>query len=192
MHELVLCDNQTMPVLCSLAVMALSFSPMTSPMTSKPLSHSRAVLQLQAPPPPVQPKPPSSDEQAKLTKLLVSVLIDILGIATYALPAVGEVGDIAWAPVSAYLVYSLYGNGLVAGLAFAEELLPGLDIIPTATIAWLLENTEVGQNINAQAPSSSAPPSSWQPRKSSEAEDRDTATGGDTGMKRAEPERWRE
>ena len=34
-------------------------------------------------------------------------------------------------------MYQLYGNGLIAGIAFAEELLPGLDIIPTATIAWV-------------------------------------------------------
>ena len=38
----------------------------------------------------------------------------------------GEAGDLAWAPISAYLVYQLYGNGLISGLAFAEALLPGL------------------------------------------------------------------
>lgn len=48
--------------------------------------------------------------------------------------------------------------------AFAEELLPGLDIIPTATIAWVLENTEFGQNFNSAAdtPSASARPPSAQ------------------------------
>ena len=172
-----------------LAIMAMSFAPCprtTAMRHAPPPTHSCAALRLQAPPPPMQPPPPS-DEQAKLTKLLVCILIDIVGVASYALPAVGEVGDLAWAPVSAYLVYSLFGNGLIAGLAFAEELLPGLDIIPTATIAWLLENTEVGQNLNAQAPSSSGSPPSWQPPWSSEAESRDA--GGDAGMKRAEPER---
>ncbi len=48
-----------------------------------------------------------------------------------------------------------------AGLGFAEELLPGLDIIPTATIAWVLENTELGQNLNGKAPPSGG--SAWPP-----------------------------
>jgi hypothetical protein len=34
-----------------------------------------------------------------------------------------------------------------AGVGLIEELLPGLDFIPTATIAWLLENTAVGHNL---------------------------------------------
>ncbi|KAL1519131.1 hypothetical protein AB1Y20_003394 [Prymnesium parvum] len=95
------------------------------------------------------PSPPSGDEaQAKWTKLLVSILIDLIGMATYIVPVAGEAGDLAWAPISALLVYQLYGNAVISGLALAEELLPGLDIIPTATIAWLLENTEFGQNLN--------------------------------------------
>ena len=137
---------------------------------------------LQAPPPPT---PTPDEQQAKLTKLLVSVLIDLIGMATYAVPAIGEVGDLAWAPISAYLVYQLYGNGLIAGLALAEELLPGLDIIPTATIAWLLENTELGQNLNGKAPPASGGSSagtgaaqSWTPPPAS-------PRGSDT-MKRAD------
>ena len=50
-------------------------------------------------------------------KLLVSILIDLIGVITYAVPAIGEVGDVAWAPISALLIYNLYGNGLVAGSA---------------------------------------------------------------------------
>jgi len=38
-------------------------------------------------------------------------------VITYAVPAIGEVGDVAWAPISALLIYNLYGNGLVAGSA---------------------------------------------------------------------------
>jgi len=114
-------------------------------------------------------------EREKLNKLFLSIVIDIIGMATYAVPVAGEAGDIAWAPISAYLVYQLYGNGLISGLAFAEELLPGLDIIPTATIAWILENTEFGQTFAGKAPAGApgvAPPG---------------AEKGD-GMKRAEGE----
>lgn len=81
--------------------------------------------------PPPTPAPGSPEEQqAKFAKLFLSILIDLIGVLTYAVPAVGEAGDLAWAPIGAFLVYQLYGNGLIAGIAFAEELLPGLDIIP--------------------------------------------------------------
>ena len=56
------------------------------------------------------------------------------------------------------LVFYLYGNTLLSGIAFAEELLPGTDFIPTATIAWLLENTELGSNFNRVSTSDRAPP----------------------------------
>jgi len=54
----------------------------------------------------------------------------------------GEAGDIAWAPIEAYLLMTMFGSNAIAGLGFIEEALPGFDIIPTATIAWLIENTE--------------------------------------------------
>ena len=38
-----------------------------------------------------------------------------------------------------------------SGVAFAEELLPGLDVIPTATIGWLLENTQFGEGVRRHA-----------------------------------------
>ena len=42
-------------------------------------------------------------------------------------------------------------NASHSGVAFAEELLPGLDIIPTATIGWLLENTQFGEGVRRHA-----------------------------------------
>ena len=116
-------------------------------------------------------------EQEKLNKLVLSVLIDLVGMTTYLVPVVGEAGDVAWAPISAYLIYQLYGNGVISGLAFAEELLPGLDIIPTATIAWVLENTELGQSLSGNAPAQSEPPPSPPPPE---------PQGRQGGMKRAE------
>ncbi|CAM9965602.1 unnamed protein product, partial [Ectocarpus sp. 13 AM-2016] len=38
-----------------------------------------------------------------------------------------------------------------SGLAFVEEILPGFDVIPTATIAWFLTNSEIGQNVTNAA-----------------------------------------
>ena len=73
-------------------------------------------------------------------KLLICVLIDFVGVASFAAPGVGEAADVGWAPISALLVNYLFGNGVFTALALVEELSPGFDFIPTATIAWFLEN----------------------------------------------------
>lgn len=77
---------------------------------------------------------------APFLKLIVSLLIDLVGYSTYIVPVAGEAADLGWGPISAYLVWYLYGNAWLAGIGLVEELLPGLDFIPTCTIAWLLEN----------------------------------------------------
>ena len=46
----------------------------------------------------------SSEEQEKIAKLGISLLIDFVGFASFALPGVGEAGDLAWAPISAGLI----------------------------------------------------------------------------------------
>ena len=109
---------------------------------------------------------PGPDNE-RLIKLLVSILIDLVGVASYAVPLAGEGADLAWAPVSALLVNYLYGNSILTGLAFAEEVLPGLDVVPTATIGWLLENTELGRSVNeasAPPPKADAPSSAGKSR----------------------------
>jgi hypothetical protein len=66
--------------------------------------------------------------------------MDVLGYLTYALPVIGEMGDIVWAPLSAFIFYWAFGGkiGLMGGVVnFIEEAVPGLDFIPTFTIAWL-------------------------------------------------------
>ncbi|CAN0273743.1 unnamed protein product [Ascophyllum nodosum] len=68
------------------------------------------------------------------------------------LPTLGaQILDLGWAPVSSGLVYYLYGNNKFAGLAFVEGILPGLDFIPTATIAWFLTSRAGKKTKNAAA-----------------------------------------
>ncbi len=72
------------------------------------------------------------DNLSKNKKLALSILFDAIGFITII--------DIIWAPLSAYLMTKMYsGNrGKVAGtISFIEEIIPGLDIIPTFTIMWL-------------------------------------------------------
>ncbi|CAH0378118.1 unnamed protein product [Pelagomonas calceolata] len=76
-----------------------------------------------------------ASELTREGKLIVSILIDLIGMSTYLLPVAGEGADVGWAPVSAALIFWLYGSGIFAAAGFAEEILPGLDFVPTATIA---------------------------------------------------------
>jgi hypothetical protein len=83
-------------------------------------------------------------EKPSFLKLLVSIFIDILGSASYILDffgffVVGEITDLIFAPISATLVYLLYGNKTLAWINGIEEILPYTDFIPTATMGWFYE-----------------------------------------------------
>ncbi len=73
----------------------------------------------------------------RIAKLLLSIGIDAAGLAAYGL---FDSADLIWAPVSAVGIALLYRRDFYTFLGFTEELLPGLDFIPTATLAWLDEN----------------------------------------------------
>ncbi|WP_053977930.1 hypothetical protein [Mangrovimonas xylaniphaga] len=73
-------------------------------------------------------------------KLVLSVLLDAMGYVSFAIPGIGEFSDIIWAPVSAWIMTKMYKGQkgkIAAGIAFVEEAMPGLDVIPTFTIMWL-------------------------------------------------------
>ena len=76
-------------------------------------------------------------------KLLFCIMIDLVGDSSFLLPGVGELEDVGWAPISAFILSKFFGSNAVATLEFGKEILPGTDIIPVATLAWLLENVFV-------------------------------------------------
>jgi hypothetical protein len=81
-------------------------------------------------------------EPRPLPSLAVCVAMDLLGYASFAIPVLGELLDLVWAPVSALIYMKLFGfkKGFIGGVFnFVEELLPGLDIIPTFTITWFVQ-----------------------------------------------------
>ncbi len=75
-----------------------------------------------------------------MPSLALCLVMDFLGYATYAIPFLGEFLDILWAPVSAFVFMKVFGGkkGLYGGIFnFVEELMPGLDFIPTFTLTWI-------------------------------------------------------
>ena len=81
-------------------------------------------------------------EKKYTPSLWVCVLMDLLGCASYAVPLLGEVCDVIWAPLSAIIFYRMFGGtlGTFGSLFnFMEELFPGLDFIPTFTLSWALQ-----------------------------------------------------
>ncbi len=76
-------------------------------------------------------------EAEKYAKLVAAVLIDLIGFISYLIPALGEFFDMLLAPISAILVYILFGKKFKwAIFTLLEEMLPMTDVIPSATIAW--------------------------------------------------------
>ena len=77
-----------------------------------------------------------------LPNLSLCIFLDIIGCVSYLLPFVGEAEDILWAPISGIIFYFMFGKkmGLLGGIfSFLEEISPGLDFIPTFTIAWFIK-----------------------------------------------------
>jgi hypothetical protein len=71
--------------------------------------------------------------QDKKSKLIAGIIFDLIGFATPFLL------DLLWAPISGYLMSKMYNGKMgktASVLVTIEELIPGLDIIPSFTIMW--------------------------------------------------------
>lgn len=76
-----------------------------------------------------------------LPSLAACLVMDFIGYASFGIPILGEFLDIIWAPISALIFMKMFGfrKGFFGGMfSFVEELLPGMDIIPTFTITWFI------------------------------------------------------
>lgn len=76
----------------------------------------------------------------KYKLLRKGILYDCVGMATMFIPVVGPFIDLVWAPIAAKKMSEMYdgSSGKIASiLVFIEEILPGLDFIPTFTLMWI-------------------------------------------------------
>ncbi len=83
-----------------------------------------------------------TEKKDKYKKLALGILFDAIGMASFTLPLIGEFGDVIWAPLSALIMTRMYKGktGKIAGfVSLFEELLPGLDFIPTFTLTWIYQ-----------------------------------------------------
>lgn len=82
----------------------------------------------------------SNNIDKKYKHLFLSLLFDATGMLSFALPFIGDFSDVIWAPLAGWLMTRLYKGKIaqVAGLVtFIEEIIPGLDVVPTFTIMWI-------------------------------------------------------
>lgn len=81
----------------------------------------------------------SKTEDNKYQQLLLGIVFDAIGMLSFAIPFIGEFSDLIWAPIAGWLMTRMYKGkiGQVAGvITFIEEIVPGLDVIPTFTLMW--------------------------------------------------------
>ncbi|HEY1193287.1 hypothetical protein [Flavobacterium sp.] len=79
-------------------------------------------------------------EDNRMSKLIIGLILDAIGMLTYSVLGFGEIGDIVWAPIAGIIMTRMYKGrvGKVAGfLTFLEEILPFTDIIPSFTLTWI-------------------------------------------------------
>jgi hypothetical protein len=76
----------------------------------------------------------------KIKNLLLGLLFDGIGMSSLLIPGLGDLLDVFWAPLAGWLMTRMYKGrvGQAAGvITFIEELIPGLDIVPTFTLTWI-------------------------------------------------------
>lgn len=81
----------------------------------------------------------SKIQDNKYKNLLLGLLFDGIGMLSFSIIGIGEFSDIIWAPVAAWLMTRMYKGKIGQGagaITFIEEIVPGLDVIPTFTIMW--------------------------------------------------------
>lgn len=90
-------------------------------------------------------------EKLLLPNIGLCILLDLVGMASFVFPFLGEFSDMVWAPVSALIFNKLFGGRLGqigSVLNFLEEIIPFTDIIPSFTIAWFIRKNAMDKALS--------------------------------------------
>ena len=81
-----------------------------------------------------------TEKSSRNRKLVLGIIFDLIGYASYGVPFLAEITDVVWAPIAGFMLSRMYKGtvGRVGGvLEFLEEIIPGTDFIPTFTLTWI-------------------------------------------------------
>ncbi|WP_417941869.1 hypothetical protein [Flavobacterium sp. RS13.1] len=79
-------------------------------------------------------------EDNRISKLLIGLVLDGIGMVSFSIPLLGEFSDVIWAPIAVFIMTRMYKGrvGRVTSiLTFVEEIIPFTDVIPSFTITWI-------------------------------------------------------
>jgi hypothetical protein len=88
-------------------------------------------------------------KKAFLPDLKTCIILDVIGCLSYIIPPFGPV----WAVISGIIFYFMFGKkfGVFGGMfSFVEELIPGVDFIPTFSIALYLRKKEIEKQSSSK------------------------------------------
>lgn len=88
----------------------------------------------------------NKEEKLFLPHIGICIIMDLIGMASFISPGMGEFTDLIWAPISGYIFFKLFGGrlGMIGSvLNFLEEIIPFTDIIPSFTIAWFIRKKSI-------------------------------------------------
>ncbi len=88
----------------------------------------------------------NKEEKLFLPHIGICIIMDLIGMASFIFPGMGEFTDLIWAPISGYIFFKLFGGrlGMIGSvLNFLEEIIPFTDIIPSFTIAWFIRKKSI-------------------------------------------------
>ena len=91
-----------------------------------------------------------------IPKLFLCIAIDVIGTSSELVPILGELTDVAWAPIAALTLKNIFGSNVIFALEFTEEILPFTDILPLATICWVIQtyysDSDVAKALGLEQP----------------------------------------
>ena len=140
--------GQLLSILVFVAVAAITMYASVEGINAQDFKSISSAPKLKVPPPEDDDLRGQTGTAIDLQKLWICVAIDFVGSIGELIPFWGEAADVVFAPIAAYLVQRLFGGSNVAFLIeLGEEILPFTDLLPFATICWIIDTFAAQSDI---------------------------------------------